>query len=176
MPEKISAMLRKLCFCVCAFIVAVNSACANDLKEIRERGVLRHLGVPYANFVTGSGDGFDVELMQLFAKELGVRYEYVQTNWNDVIGDLIGKEIRYKPSVQEAGDQKRRAAEQAAKRVESHGGASKTGRRGAWLGAAPAGDGAAPGAWSGWVRPSSRRPRCRANAGAAPGRRCRRRA
>ena len=41
--------------------------------------------------------------MQLFAKELGVRYEYVQTNWNDVIGDLTGRKIRYKPSVQEVG-------------------------------------------------------------------------
>ncbi len=103
MPEKISAMLRKLCFCVCAFIVAVNSACANDLKEIRERGVLRHLGVPYANFVTGSGDGLDVEIVQLFARHLGVRYEFVQSTWGDVIGDLTGKEIRFKPTVQTIG-------------------------------------------------------------------------
>jgi hypothetical protein len=45
-----------------------DGALANDLREIRERGVLRHLGVPYANFVTGSGDGLDVEIVQLFAK------------------------------------------------------------------------------------------------------------
>lgn len=88
---------------VVGLLLCFQSAFAQDLDEVRKRGVLRHLGVPYANFVTGSGDGFDVELMQLFAKELGVRYEYVQTNWNDVIGDLTGKEIRYKPSVQEVG-------------------------------------------------------------------------
>jgi ABC-type amino acid transport substrate-binding protein len=31
-----------------------------DLEAVRRRGVLRHLGIPYANFVTGGGDGFDV--------------------------------------------------------------------------------------------------------------------
>ncbi len=36
---------------------------ARDLDEIKKSGVLRHLGVPYANFVTGSGDGMDVELV-----------------------------------------------------------------------------------------------------------------
>jgi ABC-type amino acid transport substrate-binding protein len=84
-------------------MLCLQAAFAQDLDEVRKRGVLRHLGVPYANFVTGSGDGFDVELMQGFARELGVRYEFVQSNWNDVIGDLTGKEIRYKPSVQEIG-------------------------------------------------------------------------
>ena len=86
-----------------ALALFIHSALADDLQDIRARGVLRHLGIPYANFVTGSGDGFDVELMQGFARELGVRYEFVQSNWNDVIGDLTGKEIRYKPSVQEIG-------------------------------------------------------------------------
>lgn len=96
-------LLGRSALLVAGFMLCLQAAFAQDLDEVRKRGVLRHLGVPYANFVTGSGDGFDVELMQLFAKELGVRYEYVQTNWNDVIGDLIGKEIRYKPSVQEIG-------------------------------------------------------------------------
>lgn len=50
-------------------------AYAGDLREIREAGVLRHLGIPYANFVTGSGDGLDVELIQLFARHLGVAYQ-----------------------------------------------------------------------------------------------------
>lgn len=96
-------LLGRSALLVAGFMLCLQAAFAQDLDEVRKRGVLRHLGVPYANFVTGSGDGFDVELMQLFAKELGVRYEYVQTNWNDVIGDLTGKEIRYKPSVQEIG-------------------------------------------------------------------------
>ena len=67
---------------------------AGDLDMIRERGVLRHLGIPYANFVrvTEQGaDGLDVELMQLFAKHLGVRYELITTSWSEVFGDLTGK-------------------------------------------------------------------------------------
>lgn len=74
-------------------IIFVVSASGADLAEIKERGVLRHLGVPYANFVTGSGDGLDVELVTLFAQHLGVRYEYVKTSWKDVIGDLSGKKV-----------------------------------------------------------------------------------
>jgi ABC-type amino acid transport substrate-binding protein len=64
---------------------------AADLPDIKARGVLRHLGVPYANFVTGSNDGFDVELVRLFAEHLGVRYEYVATTWTDAVGDLTGQ-------------------------------------------------------------------------------------
>ncbi|MBU0988490.1 MAG: transporter substrate-binding domain-containing protein [Proteobacteria bacterium] len=67
---------------------------AGDLPEIQKSGVLRHLGVPYANFVTGSGDGMDVELSRLFAEYLGVSYVYVKTAWKDVIGDLTGKKVR----------------------------------------------------------------------------------
>jgi ABC-type amino acid transport substrate-binding protein len=65
-----------------------------DLAEVRQRGVLRHLGVPYANFVTGSGDGLDVEVVKLFARYLGVRYEYVKTSWDTVIDDLIGQKVK----------------------------------------------------------------------------------
>lgn len=65
-----------------------------DLDEIRSAGVLRHLGIPYANFVTGSGDGLDVELIQGFAEHLGVRYEYVASNWQQVFGDLTGRHAR----------------------------------------------------------------------------------
>lgn len=69
-----------------------------DLPEIKKTGVLRHLGVPYANFVTGSGNGMDVKMMRLFAKHLGVKYQYVKTDWKDVIGDLTGKKVRVKGS------------------------------------------------------------------------------
>ena len=69
---------------------------SRDLDEVRADGVLRHLGVPYANFVTGSGDGLDVELMQGFAEHLGVRYEYVETDWKRVIPDLSGVQVRAK--------------------------------------------------------------------------------
>lgn len=67
-------------------------SCA-DLAEVKHRGTLRHLGIPYANFVTGAGDGMDVELMQRFAQHLGVKYQYVQTEWNRVFSDLTGNEI-----------------------------------------------------------------------------------
>jgi ABC-type amino acid transport substrate-binding protein len=64
-----------------------------DLAAVKARGVLRHLGVPYANFVTGGGDGFDVELMQRFAARLGVAYQFVQTDWPAVLPDLTGRAV-----------------------------------------------------------------------------------
>lgn len=79
-----------------ASLLFASPASAQDLPEIRERGVLRHLGVVYAHFVTGSGDGLSVELIQGFAQHLGLRYEYVATTWNDVMGDLIGREFTRK--------------------------------------------------------------------------------
>jgi ABC-type amino acid transport substrate-binding protein len=74
-------------------------ASADSLAALQERGVLRHLGIPYANFVSGVGedmklDGMDVELMRGFAGWLGVEYEYVQTDWASAIGDLTGNEIK----------------------------------------------------------------------------------
>jgi ABC-type amino acid transport substrate-binding protein len=69
---------------------------AMDLKDIKQAGVLRHLGIPYANFVTGSGDGMDVELTSLFARSIGVKYEYVKTDWEPVVQDLIGKKVSAK--------------------------------------------------------------------------------
>jgi ABC-type amino acid transport substrate-binding protein len=80
------------------FLVAwsLTAVRATDLPEIKERGVLLHLGIPYANFVTGTGDGLDVELMKRFAAHLDVEYQYVETNFKDVIADLTGQRIRVK--------------------------------------------------------------------------------
>ena len=66
---------------------------ARDLKEIQTEGVLRHLGIPYANFITDSEQGLDIEIIRLFAKEIGVRYEYVPATWKTVLGDLVGKQV-----------------------------------------------------------------------------------
>ena len=80
-------------------IVAVffqGTAWCGDLPQVLKGGVLRHLGIPYANFVTGAGDGMDVALMQLFASHLGVRYEYVKTDWGTVVQDLVGKKVQAK--------------------------------------------------------------------------------
>jgi ABC-type amino acid transport substrate-binding protein len=85
-------------YAFCMFLFAVmltpTGALSQDLTEIKQQGVLRHLGVPYANFVTGSGDGMDVEVIKLFAEHIGVRYEYVKTDWDDAIGDLTGSKVR----------------------------------------------------------------------------------
>lgn len=67
-----------------------------DLAEIKSSGVLRHLGVPYSNFVSGDGDGLDVDILKLYASEIGVRYEYVPTTWETVIGDVSGKKFLLK--------------------------------------------------------------------------------
>lgn len=87
----------------CLLVLLSVSASAQDLAEIRERGVLRHLGVPYARFVTGNGEGLDVEIVQRFAKHLGVRYEYVAADWTNVIQDLIGHELEFKQSLRALG-------------------------------------------------------------------------
>ncbi|MBN2644163.1 MAG: transporter substrate-binding domain-containing protein [Desulfuromonadaceae bacterium] len=79
----------------CAILLALASiSSARTLDEIRQEGVLRHLGVPYANFVTGQGDGLSVELIQRFASYLGVRYEFVPTSWSNVISELTGHQVK----------------------------------------------------------------------------------
>ena len=81
-------------FCLSALMLLGSSSIqAADLKDIKERGEIRHLGIKYANFVTGDGDGFDVELVQGFAKEIGVKYKFVNTDFYSVMRDLLGKDI-----------------------------------------------------------------------------------
>jgi len=76
-------------------ILASISICnATTLKQIKTNGVLRHLGVYYANFNTGTGDGYDSEIMQLFAKHLGVKYQHVETTFATVITDLSGIKVK----------------------------------------------------------------------------------
>ena len=85
-------------------IVFMTAATAQDLSDIRERGVLRHLGVPYARFVISHDEGLDIEIVQRFARYLGVRYEYVATDWYNVIQDLIGQDLEYSPSMRTVGN------------------------------------------------------------------------
>ncbi|MGF1748330.1 transporter substrate-binding domain-containing protein [Vibrio cionasavignyae] len=75
---------------------------ADDLEEIQKRGVLRHLGVSYANFVSyiDQNDfqyltGLDVEIVQGFAESIGVEYQYVPAQWNNVFGKLIGQDAQF---------------------------------------------------------------------------------
>lgn len=87
---------RLLIVCATAiFITFISvSSFARTLDQIREEGVLRHIGVPYANFITGQGDGLSIELIKRFADHLGVRYEFVESSWTNVVSDLTG--YRYK--------------------------------------------------------------------------------
>jgi ABC-type amino acid transport substrate-binding protein len=78
-------------------------ASAQDLDQIRQAGVLRHLGIPYANFVTGAGDGLDVELVQGFAARLGLRYEPVPADWETLFPDLLGVQVKPKGDEVERG-------------------------------------------------------------------------
>jgi ABC-type amino acid transport substrate-binding protein len=93
---KSAVVVRSWLAWVCLALLGLQAggAAAHELKEVRAAGVLRHLGVPYANFVSGSGDGLDVELIQGFAAHLGVRYEFVATDWNRAFGDLTGRHAR----------------------------------------------------------------------------------
>jgi ABC-type amino acid transport substrate-binding protein len=80
--------------CLAFLGAGAGEAAGADLPDVQAAGVLRHLGVPYANFVSGSGDGMDVELIRRFASHLGVRYEFVETDWKRAFGDLTGRHAR----------------------------------------------------------------------------------
>lgn len=100
-----SAFFRVILAMLALIGISLTPVHAGDLQDIRTAGVLRHIGTPYAHFVTGTGDGLDVELMQGFAKHLGVRYEFVESPWNTIIGDLTGRHAGgNKKAVQPRGD------------------------------------------------------------------------
>lgn len=80
-----------LVFLVICLLAAGSAFAGRDLPEIMASGQLRHLGIPYANFVTGQGDGLDVEVVKLFAEKLGLEYVYVETSWSSVYTDATGK-------------------------------------------------------------------------------------
>ena len=86
----------KQSFFLAALVVTLTTvtATAGDLEDVMKSGILRHLGIPYANFVTSHDDGLDVELMQAFAKHLGVKYRFVESTWGNIIADLTGKKVK----------------------------------------------------------------------------------
>jgi glutamine transport system substrate-binding protein len=89
---KLLTVLSRAIVLVAALLLALQCSAA-DLKDIKARGELRHLGIRYANFVTGDGDGFDVDLTRGFAQYIGVRYQLVYTDFYNVIRDLLGKNV-----------------------------------------------------------------------------------
>jgi len=85
---------------------------AIDLQDIKKQGVLRHIGVPYANFVSYIKkddfellSGLDVELVKGFAESLGVEYQYVPAKWNNAIGKLTGQHAQFKNNQTIFGDE-----------------------------------------------------------------------
>lgn len=88
-------ILRRCAIVVFVLVAScgVSLVWAADLKDIQARGELRHLGIRYAHFVTGEGDGFDVDLVRSFAAEIGVRYTLVYTDFYTVLRDLLGHDV-----------------------------------------------------------------------------------
>lgn len=63
-------------------------------KDLRaEEGPLIHIAVPYAKFVTGAGDGLDVDLVKAFASSQSRPYSIFYSTWADWIADLTGKQV-----------------------------------------------------------------------------------
>jgi len=92
--KQIRTSMQKIIFwAVCILLCFIVPAQAEDLDTIQHSGVLKHLGIPYANFITEQGDGLDVELMQAFAEYLGVEYKFVGSTWKDIVSDLSGREF-----------------------------------------------------------------------------------
>ena len=83
----------RILLAACLTLLLAVPAGAADLKDIQARGELRHLGIRYANFVTGAGDGFDVEIVQGFARHIGVKYKLVYSDFYNVIRDLLGQDV-----------------------------------------------------------------------------------
>lgn len=81
-------------FFVLLFCAGIPPARCGDLAEVLAAGKLRHLGIVYANFVTENHRGLDVELMHGFARHLGVSYEFVETDWRNVLPDLTGHVVK----------------------------------------------------------------------------------
>ncbi len=84
---------RIICIVFIALIVALPVG-AEDLDAVLQSGTLKHLGIPYANFVTPDKKGLDVDLMHAFADYLGVRYKFIESTWSTIIPDLTGKQIK----------------------------------------------------------------------------------
>lgn len=92
MGEHLMKLHRVLGFALTGLLAI--SGLAGDLADVKKAGVLKHLGIPYANFVSGAGDGMDVEMMKMFADYLGVKYEFVKTDWSSLFEDVSGQKVK----------------------------------------------------------------------------------
>jgi ABC-type amino acid transport substrate-binding protein len=117
MNKKLNALASSRSLLAFCLLLSSFFAQARDLAEIQADGVLRHIGVPYANFVTQYKQGnktveagLDVELMKGFAKHIGVRYEYAKADWANVFTLLTGESAHYKNGQLIIGEHKQKIA------------------------------------------------------------------
>lgn len=89
--NKLHAGLGTSVLCFLSIFLFYSTCSSITLTEIRARGELQHLGVPYARFANNDADGLDCVLIRRFAQHLGVRYKFIPTSWEDAIPDLTGK-------------------------------------------------------------------------------------
>lgn len=66
---------------------------AAGLERVRQQGEIRQLGIRYAHFVLGPDEGLEVEMTRRFAARLGVRHVLVESDWNRILQDLLGREV-----------------------------------------------------------------------------------
>jgi len=82
------------------FIVASNSFGADVLEEVQKRGKIRMAiylksasPLQRANEQTGEAEGYFPDLGRLMAKDLGVKAEFVDTEWKAIIPALISGKV-----------------------------------------------------------------------------------
>ena len=80
--------------CIFSLLLAAATASGVTLEEIRSRGTLRHLAVPYAKFSNMKEDGLDCALMKRFAEYLGVTYQFIPTDFSKGFLDVTGVDIK----------------------------------------------------------------------------------
>jgi ABC-type amino acid transport substrate-binding protein len=90
--QRHATVLAAVCLAL-SWLAGPADAGVRDLEQVVQAGELRHLGIRYANFVTGADSGLDVEVVRLFAEELGVRYVFVESDWSRIIPDLTGQDM-----------------------------------------------------------------------------------
>ena len=78
------------------FVVGCNSGSGNTLDKIKEEGKMTFAMTgqyPPFNFINANGDldGFDIDIANAIAQEMGVEAEPVTTAWDGIIGGLESK-------------------------------------------------------------------------------------
>ena len=77
-----------------ASLMPWNFANADSLDDIQKTKVIKvciwpdYFGISYRNPRTGTLQGIDIELSQAFASDLGVKVEYIETSFAQVVEDL----------------------------------------------------------------------------------------